>query len=246
MKSKLLLALPWLAALTLAGGCNHHEHDDPAPLGTTPVADFDATTAREWFDFLFQAIDTENLNPPEASRKIAYAGVAFYEGLVGGMAGYSSLGGQLNELPALPSAPAGRLHWPAVANAAVAMVLTDLFAGMTTTLTNITAKEAALEAQFAVELGSDTATLDRSIQHGQAVGATILAWIDGDNYAVNNDCAYTPPTGDGLWVPTGSGNALEPCWGMLRTFVLATADECDPLGHPPFSKVLGSDFANEA
>jgi hypothetical protein len=247
MKSKLKSTLPWIAATVLIGGCNHHEHDDPAPAGTTPVADFDATVAREWFDLLTATIKSEGLNPPEASRRIAYAGVAFYEGLVRGMEGYSSLGGQLNELPALPAAPAGRMHWPAAANAAVAMVLTDLFAlAQPATLASISDKEAELETEFLTDLGNDADALDRSIQHGQAVGATILAWIDGDDYAVNNDCAYTPPAGDGLWVPTGSGNALEPCWGSLRTFTLATADECDPLPHPTFSKVGGSDFANEA
>lgn len=232
------------ASLTLGLAC----HDSSGGGGSRPVASFDSTVAGQWLDVLTASIDTENLNPPEASRRIGYASVAFYEALVGGMKDHTSLGGQLNELGALPAPPAGRIHWPAAANAAVTEVLTGLFSGATpATLQGFADKEAELEAIFAAEV--DAATLDRSIQHGEAIAAAVLDWADGDGYTQWNDCAFTPPVGTGLWEPTPPAfvaTPLEPCWGKLRPFVLLFSAECAPLAHPPFSKQAGSAFANEA
>src|SRR5512134_622099 len=70
--------------------------------GSAATSTFDFDTAKQWFDQLNAAIDAENLNPPEASRRIGYAGVAFYEAVVGGMKDHRSLVGQLNGLSALP------------------------------------------------------------------------------------------------------------------------------------------------
>jgi hypothetical protein len=234
--------------LLLACGAACRDSSNGAGAVSAPVSSFDATTAREWFDLLTTSIDIEGLNPPEASRCIGYAGVTLYEALVGGMAGSRSLGGQLNELPPLPAPPAGLMYWPAAANAAVAQVLAELFVSASApTLQAIQDKEAELEAEFVAT--TDAATLDRSIQHGQAIAAAISDWIDGDGYVQWNDCAFTVPVGEGLWEPTPPGfvaNPLEPCWGNLRTFALLFAAECAPLSHPPFSSSAGSAFASEA
>lgn len=234
--------------LVLTAGTACRDSSNGSPPTSTPVSSFDSTVAREWFGQLIVAIDAENLNPPEASRIIGYAGVTFYEALVGGMPDHRSLGGQLNELPPLPAPPAGLILWPAAANAAVSQVLAELFATASApTLQGIADKEAEIEADLAAQV--DAATLDRSIQHGQAIAAVIGDWIGGDGYAQWNDCAFTPPVGDGLWVPTPPAfvpNPLEPCWGNIRPFALLFSAECAPLSHPPFSKSVGSAFANEA
>ncbi len=238
-----------LASLSLAtAACDGSDDDGGSSVGGSPeTATFDNETAKRWFDQLNAAIDGENLNPPEASRRIGYTGVAFYEAVVGGMPEHRSLGRQLNGLGELPEPPAGVLHWPAVANATTAAVLNHLFASaaMPNTLPDIAALEAALVDEFDDTV--DQATLDRSNQYGQDIAAEINAWSDEDGYSMWNDCAFTPPVGEGLWVPTGAVTTpLEPCWGNLRPFVLLFGAECAPLAHPPFSMDTGSAFCNEA
>lgn len=234
-----------LAALALAAGCNN---SGGGGGGSVQTSTFDHTTAKRWFDQLTTAIDTENLNPPEASRRIGYASVALYEALVGGMPDHRSLVGQLNGLSSLPALTAGRHHWPEVANAALSAVLADFFSAATApTIQAIADLETTIEGEFATTI--DQATLDRSKQDGQALAAAILTWRDADGYTTWHNCAYTPPTGTGLWVPTPPAfvaNPLEPCWGNLRPFVLLFGAECAPLPHPPFSLDAGSSFAREA
>jgi len=230
--------------LLLVPACNNGSSGGGPPR----VAAFSADTAKSWFDTLDAAIDTENLNPPEASRRIGYAGVALYEALVAGMPDHVSLGGQLNDLGALPAPPAGNIHWPSAANAALQDVLESVFTGASApTLQSFTDLETSLAAQFALD--ANAADIDRGVQHGHAIAAAIVDWIAGDGYAQWNDCAFTPPVGEGLWVPTPPGfvaTPLEPCWGNLRPFVLLFGAECAPLPHPTFSKTAGSAFAIEA
>jgi hypothetical protein len=233
-----------LVPAVLFGAC----HDSSSGGGSVQTSTFDATTAKRWFDQVIAAIDAENLNPPEASRRIGYAAVAFYEGVVGGMPEHASLAGQLNGLDPLPALAPGRQHWPEVANAAVADVLAHVFAGASAgTLQAIADLEVDLESDFAAEV--DAATLARSKQDGEAMAVALNAWADADGYAMWNDCAFTRPIGEGLWEPTPPAmvpNPLEPCWGNLRPFVLLFGAECAPLGPPPFSKAAGSSFAIEA
>jgi len=237
----------FLPTLLLASACVDSDSSSTPP--TPPAAaDFSADSARDWFDQLTLAIDTENLNPPEASRRLGYAGVTLFEAVVGGIAGGHSLAGQLNELGALPAPPAGDIHWPSAANAALADVLASLFATATPgTLQGFADLETAQAAAFAADAEADV--LARSVTHGEAIAAAILAWVAGDDYALWNDCAYTVPTGDGLWEPTPPAfvaNPLEPCWGKLRPFVLISGAECAPLPHPNYSRTPGSPFALEA
>lgn len=236
----------------LAGCINEDEKAGPLhPHQPPETADFPADTAKAWLDLVTAAIDAENLNPPEASRRIGYAGVTLYEAVVGGMPDHRSLGGQLNELPELPEPPDGDIHWPSAANAALADVLAELFsAANPTTLQLITDLEASQAAAFALEVAAGDLTqadVDRGVEHGEDVAADIIAWIAGDGYAQLNDCPYTVPIGDGLWEPTSAVvNPLEPCWGDLRTFALLFGAECAPLPHPPFSRAPTSPFAAEA
>jgi hypothetical protein len=166
------------------------------------------------------------------------------------MPDHASLGGQLNDLGELPEVDEedGDVHWPSAANAALADVLAELFATASApTLQSIVDLEASLAAQFALD--ADAEDIARGVAHGEAVAAEIITWSMGDGYALWNDCAFTPPLGDGMWVPTPPGfvaNPLEPCWGNLRPFVLLFAAECAPLTHPPYSLTPGSAFAIEA
>jgi hypothetical protein len=223
------------------------------------TADFASDTAKAWLDLVTQAIDDDNLNPPEASRVIAYAGVTLYEAVVAGMPDHRSLVGQLNGLGELPEADEDdHIHWPSALNAALADVLESLFAGSPTTLANIAALETSQVNQFALEVAQGDILqddVDRGVEHGQAVangqGNTdgLIDWIAGDGFAEVNNCAYQVPVADGFWEPTpplNIANPVEPCWGDLRPFVLLFGGECAPLPHPPFSRDPASAFALEA
>lgn len=241
-------AMAVVVAAALLSGCADDSTPPAPPPSSAPVASFDGDFAEDWLAVLTQAIDTESLNPPVASRRIAYTAVAFYEGLVNGMPDHNSLGGQLNGLGALPAPPAGVMHWPSVANAAVGAVLLDLFATASNpTLTAIAAQEAANADAF--DDTEPAAVITRSINYGDQIAAAILAWAAGDGFTTWNNCAYTVPVGPGLWQPTPPAftpNPLQPCWGNMRTFALLNSAECLPLPPPPYSLDANSAFHQAA
>lgn len=241
--------LLFVALLASTSCINENEKASPLhPIQRPETSDFPSDTARAWFGALTAAIDAENLNPPEASRRIGYAGVALYEAVVAGMPDHRSLGDQLNGLGELPEPPDGSIHWPSAANAALAAVLAELFAGASApTLQSFVDLEADLAGQFAAS--APAAEIASGVEHGQEIAAELGDWIGDDGYAELDNCAYTVPVADGLWQPTPPGNVanpLEPCWGDLRPFVLLFGGECAPLPPPAFSRDPASPFALEA
>lgn len=233
---------PFAIGAALLAGCSSDD-DDNGP-SSAPVSSFSADLAVDWFTLLHQSIDVESLNPPVASRRIAYASVAFYEGLVNGMADHRSMGGQLNDLAPLPAPPAGVMHWPSVANRAIATVLTDLFTGASApTLANIVALRDANADVYDDTVSA--AVLTRSTDFGDQLAAAIIAWSQTDGFTTWNNCAYTVPVGPGLWQPTPPAftpNPLQPCWGNVRPFALLNSAECQPLPPPPYSTAANSAF----
>jgi hypothetical protein len=109
---------------------------------------------------------------------------------------------------------------------------------------------AALEARFATEYGEvvPPGIVRRSNAFGESVATAIYAWSTTDGYAQYNNCAYTPPTGPGLWVPTPPAFAppLQPCWGRLRPFAIAGGGACNPGPPPAYSVDPGSECYIEA
>jgi hypothetical protein len=178
---------------------------------------------------------------------IGYFGVALYESVVPGMPRYRSLGGQLNGLGTLPRAGAHkRHHWPVCANAAAAAVLRGLLPGASAATLDAIAD---LEASLQGAAGTSDRTHERSVAFGRRIAAAVLDWSATDGYDLFHDCPFTVPVGEGLWVPTPPAfrpNPLEPCWGSLRTFALASGESCAPPPHPEYSTDPGSDFFQEA
>lgn len=202
----------------------------------------------EWQALLMASIQDEVLYPPAASRVYAYAGVALYEGLVHGYPDRRSLAGQLNGL-VLPTPDDGQAYdWYAVASTTVRHVVHELLKD------GSTGTHAAVDAlghqqvQRRRDAGVPPDVMARSIDFGEKLGAAIAAWCRTDGYEETRDRAYTPPTGDGYWVPTPPyfEAALEPYWGTLRTLALDDADVCDTVGEPPpYSTDPDLDFFQE-
>ena len=237
----LFFVLPWWAA-----GCS----DSSNPASPPVVGDAPATVATSWFDLAYNVVKVGSLPPPSASRIYGYAGVTLYEALVPGMPGYQSLVGQVNGLTALARTTAAyarpaaeEFHWPLVANSAMAAILRDFFAnGPAAGLDSINRLEDSLNTQLGQGLASDV--YQRSVDRGKLVASDIFAWSTSDGFAQYSNCAWTPPSGAGLWVPTPPGflAALQPCWGQLRTFALVDGQECAPPPPPAYDETPGSPF----
>lgn len=228
------VALVVMAALVVGvvAGCSDDDESGPR----NELAQYDSEVVTEWFKLFLDITKTEKLTPPVASRAFAYQGVALYEAVVPALGTHKSLAGQLNGLASVPqpNLNAG-YHWPSVANAALATVARHLYAETTpATLQAIDDLEASFAAEFEPEAGETV--FDRSVSHGEAVGEAIYDWAFGDGYFENNNCAFNPPQGSGLWIPTPPAFAppTQPCWGALRNFVLDIPSRCEPVPPPPF------------
>lgn len=100
-----------------------------------------------------------------------------------------------------------------------------------------------------LQAGVPRDVLQRSRSYGNQVADAILAWAAQDGYADTRDLPFAPPSGPGYWTPTdGSTDSppLEPHWGTLRTFALASPDACAPPPPIEYSEELDSPFYLES
>ena len=207
--------------------------------------DYPSEVATTWFDTLYQTVRSESIPFPEAGRIYGVSAVALYEAVVPGALDHRSLAGQLNSLVAVPQ-PEGleQLHWPTVANAALARTIRGLFPSLKPeNLKAINALEQRFAARFQAET-NQSLSYRRSVSHGRAVANAILGWAATDGYSVHNNCPYIPARVPGPWRPTAPNfaDAQQPCWAQLRPMVLASGAECPAAGHPEFSTAPGSEF----
>ena len=229
-------------------------------LTTAEAADFRADAhpadlATEWFE-MYQTLvrETPGFSPPVAARAFAYAGVALYEAIVPALPGYRSLAGALPGLPDLPLPDPAGVYPPEVANAALATLTRELFAGLreknAIVLDDLEARWTDLNA-----VATDAATIERSRRHGHALAASLHAWAEADGghlgQFANFDPEFRLPEGPGLWVPTprvvgAPLPALLPHWGEVRPFALGGAEDCAPPPPPPYDETPGSRLYDEA
>ena len=253
-KNSLLL----LCAFVIAA-CSSDTPNEPT-VGT--AADYNAKVATAWFDLQLDAVQTTpGFSPPVASRAFGYSGVTIYEALIAGMPENRSLQGQINGLAEgdIPAAEAGaEYHWPSVANAAMGQITRHLYPNATAAMTaRIDSLETALAGEFTAD--ADEAVITRSIAYGRSVADAVFEYskTDGghEGYLRNFPTDYTPPTGEGFWVPTPNKaggapqSALQPYWGDNRPFVLTPGtpnDVSEPGAPPAYSEEPGSDFYGEA
>ena len=204
----------------------------------------DAEVALAWFRLSFDLTRDEGLAPPPAARAYAYASVTLWEAVAPGVPGGTSLAGRLNGLADVP-APRHALHWPSVANTALADIMRRFY-------TSPASRRAIgeLERSFARRFRGEIpgALLGRSVAHGQQVASAIRQWSRGDGYDIYHDCAYDPPLGADQWSPTPPGfeAPAEPCWGKLRPFVLSGPEACPAGPHPAYSEDPSSEFFQQA
>jgi len=182
-----------------------------------------------------------------------------YESVVPGMPQHQSLAGQLNELSSLPWAqPDEPLHWPTVANAAMAAMTRMMFPHASA---ENKARIDLLERNLPIKFGQDFDPVavsaevgNRSQTFGKLMAMALMTWArtDGGHEAWGplrrSRQNYVPPSGAGQWsaTPPTFAPALLPWWGEVRPFALKSAAECDAPPPPAYSEDPASAFHKEA
>ncbi len=231
----------------------------PAPLAR-PASSYSAALVNDWFSLALQLTQqSPGFSAPVASRALAYLSLALYESIIPGMPQHQSLAGQLNELSSLPLAqPDEVLHWPTVANAAMATMTRMMYS-------NASAENKAridlLERNMVLRHGQDfdpaglnPEIANRSESRGRLIAMALMTWArtDGGHEAwgpvrrgIPN---YVPPSGAGQWsaTPPGFAQALLPRWGENRPFALKSAKECPAPPPPAFDEGKTSAFYQDA
>jgi hypothetical protein len=202
-------------------------------------------TAADWMELICKLIKSESVGALQASRIIAYSGVALYESCLPSMTGYRSLSGQLSEMPYTPLPEPGKQYdWTAVIAASMSETLGGFFAGSDNSVASITAlKNAQISAQ-----NITGEVRGRSEAYGKSIADAIISWASTDGYQETRGMNYTLPAGDGMWVPTPPtfNQPVEPYWGTLRPFALSSADCCSPPAPFAYSTDKNSVFFQQA
>jgi hypothetical protein len=174
-----------------------------------------------------------NFPPMIASRNYAYANIAAYECVVAGDNNYTSLAGQVKQLPEMPKPEAGKQ---------IDFHLAALLA-FTKVGNAVTFPEGSMMGYYddlkrmADSTGMPESELNNTIAFSDTIAATILKWSKKDNYAETRSAEkYTVTTEEGRWIPTPPmyGQAIEPHWGEIRTMVLDSASQFRPPPPPVF------------
>ncbi len=232
---------------------------EPAPVAPTASA-YRANVATEWFQLSLLLIQqTPGFSPPVAARALGYLGLTLYESVAPGLPQNQSLAGQLNELKSLPTAqPDEPLHWPTVANAAMAAMARMMFpTASPENRARIDALERSLPLKYAQDFDPSVVTVEmsnRSQTFGRLMAMAIQTWArtDGGHEAWQpirrNQQVYVPPSGDGKWVatPPTFGAAVLPYWGTVRPFALKSATACAVEQPLAYSEDPESAFYKEA
>ena len=229
-----------------------------------PASAYGAPLAVDWFQLDLQLVQqTPGFSPPVAARALAYLSLALYESVMPGMPERRSLAGQLNELDSLPWAqPDEVLHWPTVANAAMAAMTRMMFpTASAENKQRVDLLERSLPLKYPQAFDPTTVTPEitsRSQSFGQLMAMALMTWArtDGGHEAwgplKRSQRTYVPPSGPGTWsaTPPDFAPALLPTWGRNRPFVLkpgAGKDaECAAPPPLPYSEEKGSPFYKEA
>ncbi len=255
------LTLALLAAGSLAAmpGQAQSLNSSTALAAAKPASAYSSGVAYDWMYLDLQLIQqTPGFSPPVAARALGYLGLALYESVVPGMSGYQSLAGQLNELSSLPWAqPDEPLHWPTVANAALATMTRMMFSNASAeNKARIDTLERGLPLKYTQDFDPNSVTPDisnRSETFGKLMAMAIMTWArtDGGHEAWGpirrSQANYVPPSGSGKWsaTPPAFASALLPYWGQNRPMVLKTAADCPAPPPPAYSEETNSVYYKE-
>ncbi len=220
------------------------------PLWAADRQEVEREMVTTWYRLVLELVrHTATYSPPVASRAFAYIGVAAHEALASGNPALVSLVGQVNGLTPPPARQPGAHDEACVLHATLAAAAQAFFSNTGPTGQRAIAKLGEALGKKAMDgLAEDVAA--RSIAHGQALAAHVLAWSMDDGGAVVENMgfpqSYTPGTNPQDWVPTSlvrqQQAPLLPDWGQNRPFAMPTGSACGLSGPPPYSEDPTSAF----
>ncbi|NNG27090.1 MAG: vanadium-dependent haloperoxidase [Ignavibacteriaceae bacterium] len=228
--------------------CTEEITNPPQIIQSPESSTFEASYALEWMNLTYDIVTLEDIPAPTASRFYGYCGIALYEAVCRGIPGSRSLGGQLRDMPQIPSPENELYDWPTVLAATLKIVATNIL---------------YQPQQFSIDMINDLydeqivnrnleineTTVNRSIAYGEQVGNKIIEWSNSDNFLSTRDLPYEPPprsNNPSFWEPTFPGqHALEPYLGTQKPFCMVTQNQCSvPLGIQ-FDTIPGTPFYYE-
>lgn len=191
---------------------------------------------------LTRVIVHDIFSPPVASRIYLYTNAAAYEVLAMGDKGYRSLYGQANMFPRIDKPGDG-----SNINYELAALYAFLRTGEKLVFSESMLKDSS--AHLLKSVGEkDEVVYQHSMQLGEMVSDSILAWSQRDNYAsTRKKRRYAYSKEKGKWTPTPPGyiDAVEPYWSQIRPVALDSAAQFKPVAPPPFSADKESAFMQE-
>jgi PAP2 superfamily len=217
---------------------------------STPVANFSGKIASDWMETVRRLVKKESKNPPQASRIYGYNGVALYESLINGMPENKSLAGQINGYSQQIEAPITEVDYPTVTNEVLHEINKSLF-GSTLSAESVTRLDSIYNANLTERSSvSGTVKTNHSVEYGQDIAETLIAYISQDNFTETRAMIYTVPPRDTdphCWGPTNPSVTMpaEPFWGQIRTIGLVSPNMSVP-SEIAFNSEVGSTFYNQA
>ncbi|MBE7171861.1 MAG: vanadium-dependent haloperoxidase [Williamsia sp.] len=201
-------------------------------------------------DFLHRAVKQvtdvivyDIYSPPVASRIYAYVAIAGYEAAMQQNPHYISFAGQLHDLNPVPADAEEYCY-------ALASVQAILSVGKALIISENRIEDFRKRIlQEFEKTGMPRKIFDNSLLHGKVVADHILEWAARDNYKqTRSSPKYSVAEDEGTWKPTPPAyfKAVEPHWNEIRTFVIDSAQEFQPLSAVQFSTEKNSQFYKEA
>lgn len=216
-----LFLLATAAAFLPAGSCKREAKQD-----SNKVAVYPSTVLDKWITLQLRLMRNATGIPNHPfSRHYVYTGITALEAVSPGLPPNERWSAKWNGLTGLPVPdPSVNYYYPANVNAAMAAINHACFpdAGVADKAA-IDSLEAALNQEF---LSTQSPSLiAASSQFGRNVATAVFNWAETDGYK-NAGNSYTPPAGDGLWVPTppAFGSAITPYWSANRPVIKGSTD----------------------
>ena len=236
-----------LASVLVLQSCSKQEISVPTQPEST---NYSSKVATEWMHTIQKLVQSEGKTPPVASRIYAYAAIGLYESVVPGMKGYQSLQGQIPGLNNLPNSKSFKeLDYITAANESLYQVTLKVFG--TLKPENKAMIEALhtkyYDASFRRVLSD---VVYNSVGFGNMVANAVMDRANNDNFSGTRGLPYAVPSSTlnpSYWSPTGAALApLEPFWGQVKCFAMATSEACTIKSTIPFSTATGSPFYKQA
>lgn len=201
----------------------------------------------EWMHQLTAVIRSTNLKGPQASRILAYASIAYYQGYALSSSDMRSLVGQLQGLDVLPQPdPELTYNYGVIAEAAMNRSLAHQFEDAPLNIKLVLSSTYASHERDYSAIGVTDEVINRSREFGEQLGDAINEWSDQDGYTEVLQCNKTLPIGPQYWKPTltsFSGPELS-CWGDIRPFTF-TNDQLITLCHPGLPETFSTEAESQ-